>query len=299
MRNVLLGFGLILLSAGLAGADENDLSAGIFICHHDPEMIFSLRPSMYCEIYVSDFAIEDPQDQNPAIMTTEPRIWFLLTAFPEEKRWCGTEFGFGDYEPYLFVFTGHGPCTLGDFLEIPTSGWPGPNEGVAIVTTNEPWFGHLEPVYYFEGYAYYYPGVIPVDVDPPTAFAGWGNCLTPPESFGTLCFPGMGIMTEGVRCEHLPEEAACCIGEECFLVQEDDCLVMGGEWYPGEDCGPDNPCLPRAVCCVCADCYVTTEPQCWDLDGEWHRDWLECDPNPCPPSPSESVSWGRLKAICR
>ncbi|MBD3235514.1 MAG: hypothetical protein GF330_02285 [Candidatus Eisenbacteria bacterium] len=300
MRNVYLGIGLLVLLAGSAAADPEDLSSGVFICHHDPDISYSPPPYPICETYLEGYAIEDPMAQNPSIMTTDGRMWFILAAFEEEKRWCGTEFGFGDYDPYLFIFFNAAACAAGSFLEIPTDGWPGPNEGVAIVTTDEPWFGHLEPVYYFEGYAYYgLSGIIPVDVDPPTGFAGWGNCLTPPESYATQCFPGMGILTEGIYCGPVAPPGACCIGEDCFTVLEEECAAMGGDWYPDHDCGPSNPCLPQAACCVCQDCSITNEPTCDDLGGEWHPEWSECEPNPCPASPAREASWGTIKSIYR
>jgi hypothetical protein len=220
-------------------------------------------------------------------MTLDPRVWFVLSAFPGgDKEWCGTEFGFGQYDPYLYIFTTWGPCSPGGNLEIPTDGWPGPLEGTAIVTTNLAWTGNFQPVYFFTGYAYYgYPDIIPFDVDPPTAFGGWGNCLTPPESFDAVCFPAMGIMQDGLRCCPSEPTGACCVGEDCSEVTRDECAAMQGDYLgDGTNCGPPNPCLPppTGACCVGEECSVVTEVECADMMGEYLGDGTDCGPpNPC------------------
>ncbi|MBD3235516.1 MAG: hypothetical protein GF330_02295 [Candidatus Eisenbacteria bacterium] len=339
MKRVLLAVALIGLGAGIAGADENDLTGGVFICHHDPDIVYSEPLEGWCQHYLDGYAITTCEEQNPQIMTTDERVWFVLSAFSADKVWCGTEFGFGQYEPYLFVFTSWGPCAPGGNLEIPSDNWPGPNEGTAIVTTDSPWSGNFEPVYYFTGYTYYYPGQIPFDVDPPTGFGGWGNCQTPPADFDAACFPAMGVMTEGVSCCPTVPEFVCCVGEDCVLTTEQECADMQGEWHPewdscdpnpcverhvccvGEECyitteadctelqgvyHPEwdscdpNPCeLPRAVCCLEGDCYITTEQGCMDMQGEWHPEWDSCDPNPCPPTDADRTTWGSIKSIYR
>jgi hypothetical protein len=341
MKRVLLAVALIGLGVGIAGADENDLTGGVFICHHDPNIVYSVPPEGWCQHYVDNYAIQNCEDQNPSIMTTESRIWFVLSAFQGAKRWCGTEFGFGEYEPYLYIFSSFGPCTPGGNLEIPSSSnWPGPNEGTAVVTTDLAWTGEIAPVYYFTGYAYYYyPAQIPVALDPPTSFAGWGNCLTPPQDFDAACLPAMGIMMDGIVCCPDVPEHVCCIGEDCVITTESVCLDMQGQWHPEwDDCGPPNPCErfvccvgencylvleqectdmqgewhpewdtcspnpcqdERHVCCVCEECYITTAGECADMQGEFHPEWDSCDPNPCPPSPADRTTWGTIKSIYR
>jgi hypothetical protein len=285
MKRVLLALALLGLGAGMACADPDDLSNGVFIAHHPVNMVASVPPAGYCAEYLANHAITECDQQVNEINTYDPRIWFVLSQWGEAKTWCGTEFGFGQYEAYNFIMTAWGPCAPGGFLEIPTDGWPGPLEGTAIVTTDTPWSGNFEPVYYFEGYAYYYlPGVIPLDVDPPTGFGGWGNCLTPPESFFADCFGGMGIMMGGYPCCAIIPEAVCCVGTDCYITTQMGCADMGGEWHPEWDTCDPNPCLPppEHVCCVGEDCYVVTEEECADMQGEWHPEWDDCGPpNPC------------------
>jgi hypothetical protein len=272
----------------MASAQLDDLSGGVFIAHHDPAMIASVPAEGYCQQYLDGFAITGCDGQNPSIDTTAPVVWFLLSAFPGgEKEWCGTEFGFGDYDPYNFIFTAWGPCTPGGNLEIPTDHWPGPREGTAIVTTDMAWTGNFMPVYYFQGYAYeYLPAVIPVDVDPPTSFGGWGNCLTPPTSYDAACYPAMGLLTAGEDCCPSEPTGACCVGEDCYEVTRDECAAMQGEYLgDGTDCGPPNPCLPppTGACCVGEECFApVTAEECADMMGEYLGDDTDCGPpNPC------------------
>jgi hypothetical protein len=303
MKNLLLAFVLLGVGAAVASADENHLIGGIFICHHDPEIVYCVPMEGWCQYYIDNWKIEDCESQNPSIMTSDECVWFLLSAWPEVKTWCGTEFGLGDYDPYCYIFTSFGPCTPGGSLEIPTDYWPGPGQGTAIVTTDVAWHGNFEPVYYFTGYSYYVgaPCLIPFDVDPPTGFGGWGNCEVPPQPFHTTCFPAMGILMPGVECCPSCTPAVCCVGEACFVTLPDECEGMGGVFHPEwPDCGPPNPCeYPRFVCCVGEECYITTENECGDMGGEFHPEWVTCDPNPCLPSPAENTSWGTIKAIYR
>jgi hypothetical protein len=218
----------------------------------------------WCECYYIDHHdIHDCESQNPSIMTTSERVWFLLSQWPEYKLWCGIEFGFGDYEPYLFVFTSWAPCAPGGYLEMPTGFWPGPGEGTVIVRTDTPWSGNFVPIYYFTGYAYYYyPGQIPLDGHPVTGSAGWGNCLSPPEYYQAACLPALGIMMDGIE---------CCASETLH------------------------------VCCVCQECHLVLEPECLEMGGVWMPELDSCDPNPCEdqPSPSRTTSWGTVKALYR
>jgi hypothetical protein len=269
----------------MASAQMDDLTGGVFIAHHDPAMVASVPEEGYCQQYLNDFAIMDCEGINASITGSERVVWFLLSAFPGgDKEWCGSEFGFGQYDPYNFIFTAYGACAPGGYLEIPTEAWPGPGEGVAVVTTDTPWTGNWMPVYYFEGYSYYYlPAVIPVDVDPPTMFGGWGNCLTPPTSYDAACFPAMGLDMAGTECCPSEPEFACCVGEECFMTTMQGCVDLMGEWLPGEDCDP-NPCLPTptGACCVGEECSIVTEVECADMMGAYLGDGTDCGPpNPC------------------
>jgi hypothetical protein len=269
----------------MASAQVEDLTGGVFIAHHDPDIVYSVPLEGWCQHYLDGYQITSCDAQNPTL-PWEERIWFLLSAFPGgDKEWCGTEFGMGQFDPYCVVFTSWGPCAPGGTLEIPTAYWPGPGEGTSVVTTTMPWYGNWQPVYYFTSYAYYGYCQIPFDVDPPTDFAGWGNCLTPPESFDAACLPAMGVLMDGVECCPSEPERVCCVGYDCYITTETVCRDMGGDWHPEWDsCGPPNPCEPppTGACCVGEDCYVVTAMDCDEMGGIYLGDGTDCGPpNPC------------------
>jgi hypothetical protein len=57
---------------------------------------------------------------------------------------------------------------------------------------------------------------------------------------------------------------------------------------------------PTAVCCVGQNCYVVTEQECTEMQGVFHPEWDSCGPpNPCAPSPVEPTSWGSVKSLFR
>ncbi|MBD3236691.1 MAG: hypothetical protein GF330_08305 [Candidatus Eisenbacteria bacterium] len=188
-----------VLTVGIASGDPTDLEGGVLIAHHPSGVQFSAGTD-WCQKYDEEYALTSCENQNNRIdlngLQGQTSVWYILAAWTEAKTWCGTEFGFGTYDPDIYGFVDWGACSPGENLEIPTESWPGPNEGVAVTTTDTPWSGDLEPVYYFAGYAYY-EGLIPLAADPATGFGGTGNCATPPESWAAANFGGMGLFSAG------------------------------------------------------------------------------------------------------
>jgi len=61
--------------------------------------------------------------------------------------------------------------------------------------------------------------------------------------------------------------------------------------------GEEGSAPPLGACCDAAGlCTMTVETACV---GTWHAEWLTCDPNPCPPVPVETKSWGEVKSLYR
>ncbi len=189
-------FGIV---AGSAAADPANLAGGAFIAHHPMGMEFSSEPPAggWCQEYWDHYRIEECEDQVNRIDTANAVIWFVLAAWAEEKEWCGTEFGLGEYDAADFFIEDYGPCWPEDGLEIPTASWPGPGEGTAIVVTGTPWEGNFVPVYWFAGYAYE-EELIPLAADPATGFAGTSNCANPPQAWAADSLGGMGLFQDGV-----------------------------------------------------------------------------------------------------
>lgn len=295
MKKVLLALALLGFASG-AMADPADLAGGCFIAHYVEALGYSsdAPTAGWCGEYAATHAITDHTQQINRIDVAEyvAASWFVIAAWMEDKEWCGTEYGFGTYDPALFVFGEFNGCyPPGGGLEIPTAGWPGPNEGIAFVVTGDPWVGNYLAVMHFGGYAYGYgaEGVIPLDIDPPTAFAGFSNCAAPPLPFDAVELGGLGINMDGIYAQPMEiiTRGACCLADYvCEFITYDDCMAAGGE-YLGDNipCEPVNPCLPEGACCLpdpLGECQVLLEEACGLVGGEWLGPETTCEPvNPC------------------
>lgn len=57
---------------------------------------------------------------------------------------------------------------------------------------------------------------------------------------------------------------------------------------------------PVKVCCVGQDCYVITEDECGSMGGVYHPEWDSCGPpNPCEATPTGHDTWGGVKSLYR
>ena len=269
MQKTVLALLFLGFSSALAVADPTDLFGGVLIAHYPPQMTYCYVPA--CDYYNDTVAISDPSEQvnrtDRISYGGEIDIWYVIAAFTEEKTWCGTQFGLGDYNPYVFYMMQSGNC-LEYSLEIPTPGWPGPLTGISIAATTTQYEGNYQPIYYFIGYTYYAaqgimtPTVIPVTVDPSQNFIGFGNCVAPagvwPAEGGAL-----GVFTDGVAV------------------------------YPQEPEPPSACCFPDGSCLVMI-------PGFCELGGGVPYNDTLCDPNPCPPpTASDEDSWGTIKSLYR
>ncbi len=313
MRASLIIF-VIMGAAAAAQTDPDDLSGGVFVAHHVPELTYSDEApgEAWCAAY-APYAIGDWSEIRHFI--EEPGrgadVWFVLAVWPaEERHWCGTEFGLGDFDPVVFRIAEARPCFPSEGLELASAGWPGPNEGTAFVATGVPWSGNWIPVYFFGGYSYGYGGAatrIPFALDPITGFAGFVNCLDPPGMFGVAAHLldafGMGINCDGILVVPPPPRGACCAGGACEVTSEAVCVQADATFM-----GPDTTCDPNpcpAVCCLETaeppgmSCEITVEADCLAQGGAWHSAWTACEPNPCPLSPVRQASWGAIKHLYR
>ncbi len=104
---------------------------------------------------------------------------------------------------------------------------------------------------------------------------------SPPYTEGFQIAPrGLFDILSGVDCL---APAACCVGEDCFLVFAEDCADMQGVFHPEwESCGPPNPCQIAKACCVGEECLFITQDECDAMQGVFHPEWESCGPpNPC------------------
>jgi predicted outer membrane repeat protein len=259
---------------------ELPLDGGVLIVHSPPGIQWSAGAD-WCQLYNDEHQLTSAGQQNSRIdpIGAETSVWFVLAAWEEARRFCGADFGFGGYDPAVMEFVNAGPCFPDVGLEIPTGNWPGPDEGVAIITTTTAWSGNYVPLYWFAGYSYA-AGQIPLSVNPTTGNASFGSCSAPVVSYEATCVGALGINSDGVDCYPPLGLYACCVDQVCSPMTLDNCVASGGEWMPpNEGCDP-NPCFEYACCAADGTCTLTLSSDC---GGDWLVGQLVCDPNPCPP----------------
>lgn len=314
MRWVLWALAVMALVGSAAMADSADLSNGVLITHAPAVVEFSDGAEWWCQQYADNWAITSCEEQVARIdcAAMEQSAWFIIAAWAEEKEFCGFNLGFGAFDPYLFSFSEDGTCAPAGILEIPTAGWPGPGEGIAVVAAGEPytpWTGSFVPIQFFVGYCYYgtevMQGQIPIDVDPASGQMVIGTCATPPVSYEPVA-GAMGFGVDGIEvCFDTELTGACCtqIGDECQVLTAAECTNAGGE-YQGDDtiCDP-NPCPELWACCVEYEvCVMMTEDDCLAASGDWRGIGAICIANGGDVScttPVAPTSWGKIKAIYR
>jgi hypothetical protein len=263
-------------------ADSADLSDGVFIAHAPSDFQYTSDPpgGSWCAAYAQNYAITSCEQQDNEIDSQDMAVWYVLSAWTESKDWCGTQFGFGDYDADNFIIMGHGACFPSGGLTIPSSGWPGPNEGIALTTTDENWSGNFQPVYWIAGYAYG-EDVISLGPDPDNDFAGWAGCEDQLEVEATA-LGAMGLLTDGIY--------ACPEGS----------LDIGGDTTGQDTAGGDVVDdilgdLPQdgasGVCCVGGECMILTEEECAELDGGFLPAWDSCEGFTCPTRGDGQTTW--------
>ncbi len=302
MRRILfIGAVCVGASMATASADPTDLGWGVLVSHYVPDLVFSSDPPAegWCEAYWQ-FGLHSCRNQTNRVDVGGYLgcCWFVLAAWSSEKEWCEAEFGLGHYDARVFSFVDWGPCYPSVGIEVPTSGWPAPNEGTAFLSTGEPWTGNLLPVYYFGGYAYsdFGPEIIPLGVNPATGLAGTANCLQPHGFWEADQLGGLGINSDGI---FVCPTAVCCdtVTNECHIMNQADCEEMGGLWDPrGHDCPL---ACEEHVCCFFGECFLMSYPECWLMGGDWDGYLDSCGPpNPCGgPSAEQRTSWGKIKSL--
>lgn len=198
-----LGFPLLAFALGLATRSEAGPNAGgVVILHRNASLTYTIGAN-FCGVSGITKCEDAVTSASPGI----PVVLHALAAFPGNHfpRLSGITIGV-NYDATK-VFVAHwGAC--GDF-SLPTSGWPGPNEGLAM-TWNQPKTGYLTEVCWFDAYAYTGPTTfklvphptggssfaddsVPSIIDPVAGYGQFGfiasgqlPCPTPPPIPSTL-----------------------------------------------------------------------------------------------------------------
>lgn len=136
----------------------------------------------------------DCEDLSPTAGPDQSGVeWFLVVVVSGRRASFSTvTFGLGGYDESACYISFFGP-TRPELqpLEIPSAGWPGPNEGTAVSWAPQCLSGEMVPVYYFGVYVYgsttiplgsFYPGQqdgvvscgVPGEEDPIAEFGSFG-----------------------------------------------------------------------------------------------------------------------------
>jgi hypothetical protein len=80
---------------------------------------------------------------------------------------------------------------------------------------------------------------------------------------------------------------ACCIGESCSVLTEDDCLDSGGTFLGAASTCASSPCSTATGACCAANgaCSITTQSACAGAGGTYQGDDSTCG-TACPPPPT-------------
>jgi len=259
MRTVLLLLLAPMLLASLAHADPDDLSGGVFIAHAPPGVVYTNETASWCD----STYLTACENQVNRIETDTEAVWFVLSAWDEEKSFSGVEFGLGDFEPESFVFMADGLC-LDDAMAIHHPGveaWPGPNTGIALAANGDAWTGRLVPVAWFAGYNYAAGDTIAITENPATGHAGWlsGDRL----AYDAACLGWMGLGGSGLSCcpegersvpESGKEEGACCFQGVCRTTTAQGCDSLGGNYLGSQYACDEQPCVQDARSPLGIDC---------------------------------------------
>jgi len=186
-----------LSSLGSAPADPNDLTGGVLLVHAPPDLSYSLgsQPCGWMDLTACE-------NQVTRVDSGRAAVWFVLSAWTEEKLFSAVEFGLGDYDPGAFRLVADGVCLEGALaIHSPSAeAWPGPHAGIALASTTGGWTGRIVPICWFAGYAYAGGESIPLGENPATENAGW--CDTKPirRVHHPECMGALGVGREGIRC---------------------------------------------------------------------------------------------------
>jgi hypothetical protein len=295
MKRVLLALALLGMTTGVAMADINDLSGGVFILHAPPGLAYSVDPptggwcgtvwQTTCENQVNTMPCSDDYEW----------VWYILSNFYETKNFKAVEYGIV-YDPDLYLYAAGMLCTPSAALtiEYPATGdWPDAGSGISIALTGTPyWTGTMvtSGMVYGWHYCYLDPTSITLGPMPLSGSIGWlsPNLTTyPPACIGVL-----GIDLPGVACcsEAPPVPHACCLPDgRCVVLFAADCQAQGGIVYPDLTCdGVDCPQPPHACCLEDGHCVVLPTADCVAQGGTVYPD-LTCDGVVCPQPPVEQA----------
>jgi hypothetical protein len=268
---------------------------------HDTGVTFSAVADLPVPPVSTPPASCDAVDTNgPETTPALQSVWKVYAAFPvgASPRVKGIAWGISGTGP-VYVTTAGLPDPPNCFQVVQGS-WPSPPGSIGqswVFTQTAP----IVECYWFGGYCYngalfstaphqtnesaFVDDATPGNVDPIAGFSSIGFGVN-----GVLVCPPAG-----------PEEGACCFPDgTCQMVFQDAC-VLPGQWFGGDCQVITCPIVPTGACCLANEvCEIHTPAECAVLGGEYKGDGVACLPdNPCHINPTETTTWGQIKANYR
>lgn len=140
---------------------------GFLIAHINPSIEYSFSVSYEGQSGLEDYeqAVTDAE-----ISSDKAQVWFVLACFahsPGPVDLVGISFGLESFNVQAIEFMDYGPCNDG-FLALPSDGWPGPNEGTALLFRPAR-KTELVEIYWFASYIY---APVSIELGPNRAMQG-------------------------------------------------------------------------------------------------------------------------------
>ncbi len=245
---ILVSAAVTQLPAGEAHAQFGPHANGVLVPHIQPGLEYSSGQTYegLCELRSCEDAVV--AGVVPSGDEISAQVFYVIAGLedcPGPLCLGGVDFGFENYDASAIAIVADGLCNEG-YLALPTEGWPGPNEGVALVF--EPCRRQkIVEVAWFAAYVYA-AGVLPLGPDPRTHYAAFAEGEASPTIEDRLEDYQLGVLAFGQAgynpCGVADPEGACCLAGRCKEVTRSDCDFEGGIFY-GENtnCFP-NPCDP-------------------------------------------------------
>lgn len=226
---------------------------------HDTGQTFSRWDDMVWPAPPASCEAVDNQAMVGMDMYNRAPFWQVCAAFPAGSSPRLKALAFGEHLTLGMFILGAEVPNPAEDFEIPQDGWPSADGGGIAISFLQVKTDLICEVYRFWGYAYY-EGDIFATRTHPTNQSIFVDDSTPPREDPIAGFSSLGFGVPGVTV--CPEAVgACCFADgTCLIRAESDCTPFGGVFL-----------------------------------GDVHT----CDPNPCGPVPTQTTSWGKIKATYR
>jgi len=237
----------------------------------------------------------------PDLTSLDQIVWKVYAAFPDGSSPRVKGVAWGIAATGTVYVTGAGLPDPPNCFQVVQGSWPSPPGSIGQSWVF-PQTSQFVECYWFGGYGYS-PTVFTTAPHQSNA-SDFVDDATPGNTDPIAGFSSIGFSVAGVTiCPPSgPPTGACCHPDgTCEVVVQDACqppnVFFGGPCTPGLCPLPPN---PGACCLPDHSCQFVTQAECDALGGTQWTEGLPCAPeDPCFVNPTESTSWGHIKANYR